>query len=71
MRLPHGKLKALSEKSGIERTKLSAYANTHLRPGRKRALHLEKILGVGALLWLYGTSQEIKEALISPPKTDI
>ena len=64
MRLPKGKLKELSEKTNIRSTKISAYVCTHNRPGRKRAKYLEKILGVDAVLWLYGTSDQIKKAII-------
>jgi hypothetical protein len=63
MRIPKGKLKELSENSGIRANKLCSYASTSLRPSRKRALHLEATTGIPAALWLLGTSTELKQAI--------
>jgi hypothetical protein len=64
MRLKKGTLQILSTKSDIDTSKLSAYAATRLRPSRKRALHLEGTTGIPAALWLLGSSEEIKQAIV-------
>lgn len=63
-KLPNNILSRLSEKTGISVTKLSDYAATRTRPSRKRFPKLEKASGVDAVVWLFGTSDEIKSALI-------
>ena len=64
MRLPRGKLKIMAEKSQLSTQKMCDYAATRLRPSRKRAIHLETVTGIPASLWLLGTSDEIKHAII-------
>lgn len=70
MKLSNGILKRLSIETGIDARHLSGYACTSRRPGRKRARYLEEItnkLGfkVSAELWVFGTSEEIKKALMA------
>ena len=69
MRLKNGTLQSLSVKSDIDTSKLCAYAATRLRPSRKRALHLEGTTGISAALWLLGSSEEIKQAIVKAGKT--
>jgi hypothetical protein len=73
MRLSHGILKSLSEKTGISIQCLSDLVATRRRPSRKRALLLEKVckdlgLDVSAILWLYGAQENIKRALSGQPE---
>ncbi len=63
MRLQHGTLKSLSEKTGLPVTKLSDYAAARARPGRSRALFLEGKTGIDAAKWVFGSADEIKSAL--------
>jgi hypothetical protein len=68
MRLSKGVLQNLHEQTKISVPALSDYAATRKRPGRKRALDLEKAckdLGydVPAIVWLYDSSEEIKSRL--------
>ncbi|MDM8523273.1 hypothetical protein QUF80_07870 [Desulfococcaceae bacterium HSG8] len=70
MKLPWGTLTPLVEKSGLPPQYLSDLVATRKRPGRKRAKFLEeatKEIGreVPVLLWLYGSSVEIKSALMN------
>jgi hypothetical protein len=67
-RLPKGTLTKLSEISGLDAAYLSDLANTTKRPGRERALLLEKHctklgLDISATDWLFGSSNKIKAAL--------
>ena len=67
-RLPRGFLKPFAEKSGIPATYISAIIARTKLPGRVRAKKLEtaaKELGkeVPAALWLYGSRDEIKQAV--------
>ncbi|NNG00891.1 MAG: hypothetical protein HKM93_16000 [Desulfobacteraceae bacterium] len=71
MRIPHKLLKSLSDATGFSVTYLSDIAATRKRPGRTRAMTLEKAAkkinaDVPAILWLYGSSTEIKTALSRP-----
>ena len=73
MRLPNGTLTSLARETGIDKTSLCDLAATRKRPGRGRAKALERAarkIGrrVPAVLWLYGTSSEIKAALTGRPK---
>lgn len=68
MRLPYGVLTALGDITGISPNILSDYAATRIRPGSKRALMLESAckeigLDVSLRLWLFGNSEELKNAL--------
>ena len=69
MRLKHGFLKSFSEKAGISRSCLCDMIYTRKRPGRKRAKYLEDVSkekfgrDVPAMLWLYGSGDEIKQVL--------
>ena len=65
MRLKPGTLIELSKRTDIDTVRLSAYAATRLRPSRKRAIHLENTTGIPAPLWMFGTSKDIKQAIIS------
>ena len=67
-RLPHNLLKRLSDQTGMSVSYLSSLAGTHMRPGRQKALILQNgaaAIGkhVPAMLWLYGTADEIRAAL--------
>lgn len=64
MRIPKGKLKKVAEKAEVPSTTMCDYAATRLRPSRKRSIHLEKTTGIPAALWLLGSSQEIKQAIV-------
>jgi hypothetical protein len=68
MRLRNGILTKLSNETGFTTKYLSALVSTKIRPGRARALYLETAaINIGraipAMLWLYGSSDEIKNAL--------
>lgn len=69
MRLPRGSLTKLETSSGISNIKLCDYIATRVRPGRKRALELEAAcrnlgIDVPAMIWLYGSSDEIKQRVL-------
>ncbi len=73
MRLPYGVLKSLAKETGFTVRYLSDLAAIRKRPGRKRAPLLEDAckklgLNVPAMLWLYGTTEEIKRALSRCPE---
>lgn len=68
-RLPRGTLTKLSEKTGIGPSYLSDIIATSKRPGRKKALTLEKAaaeLGkeIPAVMWLYGSRTELRQAVV-------
>lgn len=63
-RLPNGILLNLHERSGIPVTRLSDYVATRGRPSRERSLKLEQITGISASIWLFGESEQIKQALM-------
>ena len=70
MRLPRGTLTRLAEVTEMSAGTISEYVSTRMRPGGKRALILENAcrdlgLDVSIYLWLDGTSDEIKAALIN------
>lgn len=70
MRLPYGILTRLGEITDISPNILSDYAATRIRPGSKRALKLESAckeigLDVSLRLWLFGTPDELKTALMT------
>ena len=65
MRLPKGKLKLVANKTQLSTQKVCDYAATRQRPSRKRAIHLEKETGIPASLWLLGTSDQIKLAIMN------
>jgi len=62
-RLPYGFWTGISSDTGISVQELSDYASTRKRPGRERAMVLERATGIDAKVWLYGTAQEINGAL--------
>jgi len=69
LRLPKGSLICLEKETDIPKTQLCDYIAGRKRPGRERALSLEKAcrkLGfdVSAMVWLYGTSDEIKSGIL-------
>ena len=68
MRLKNGTLIKLSEKTKLPIQVLSDYAGTSKRPGRIRAILLEKSakkigVNIPAVMWLYGTEKQIKAEL--------
>jgi hypothetical protein len=63
MRINHGVLKELSTKTGKSLSLISDIAATRKRPGRNMAETLAKASGVNEIIWLYGTADEIKQAL--------
>ena len=68
MRLKNGTLTKLSKITRLPIQVLSDYAGTSKRPGRVRAVMLEKSakkIGaeIPAILWLYGTAKQIKAEL--------
>ncbi len=70
MRLPYGLLKELEKETGIKKKILSDHVATRKRPSRKRALFLEAACfqinrKVPAATWMFGSSDEIKNALIN------
>jgi hypothetical protein len=65
MQLKRGTLVNLAKRSSIDTNQLCAYAAARLRPSRKRAIHLEATTGIPAALWLLGSSDEIKAAIVA------
>ncbi len=70
MRLPYGLLKELEKETGIKKNNLTNLVATRKRPSRKRALFLEEACfrihrKVPAATWMFGSSDEIKNALIN------
>jgi len=63
MRIKHGILKELSEKTGKSITLLSDYASGRKRAGRQMARTLAINSGVPESIWQYSSSEEIKAAL--------
>ncbi|HBA83199.1 MAG TPA: hypothetical protein DCZ95_03805 [Verrucomicrobia bacterium] len=63
-KLPDGILTKLSDVTGIKPRLLSDYANGHKPVGSSRAKELEAITGIEATIWLYGTPDERKAAMI-------
>jgi len=69
-RLPKGIFKPLSERTGFAPDYLSALVSTRKRPSRKRAQFLEQASSeigkqIPAAVWLLGTQNELREALLS------
>jgi hypothetical protein len=68
MRLKKGTLSDLSKETGFAAKYISDLVSTRIRPGRDRALKLEQAakkigMDIPAMLWLYGSCEEIKQAL--------
>jgi len=69
-RLPKGSLSLLSKQSKIPAKYLSELVSTNKRPSRKRAQILEQASSeigkqIPAAIWLLGTQNELREALLS------
>lgn len=70
-RLPRGTLIPLIEKTGLPKQYLSDIVATRRRPGRKRAKFLEHAareigLDIPAAVWLFGSTADIRSALLNP-----
>jgi hypothetical protein len=63
MRIKHGVLKEISIKTGKSIPFLSDLASARKRAGRKMAKILAEASNVSEVIWLYGSSDEIKKAL--------
>lgn len=63
-KLPDGTLKHASELTGLPSRYLGDLASTRRRPGRKRAVILERQTGIPAAVWLLGGADEIRRRLI-------
>jgi hypothetical protein len=62
-------LKPLIEASGFHKTYISNLVAARVRPGRERALELEKAAreigrNIPAPLWLFGSRDELRAALL-------
>jgi len=74
MRLTKGILKRIEDVSGISSSYLSRYANVSVRPRSDRAEYLDQVtsdLGfrVPKELWVFGSKEEIKIALMKGERT--
>lgn len=68
MKLKNGTLIKLAKFTNLSVQTLSAYAGANKRPTRNRAVLLEKAtrkmgVGIPAVMWLYGSGEEIKAKL--------
>jgi hypothetical protein len=64
MRLPKGCLAAFRQKTNISVQELCDYAAVRKRPRPVRSKHLESTTGISSAIWLFGSAEEIKKALI-------
>ena len=55
--------KELAQRVGITRQHFSQIKARSRLPSRKLAVRLEKITGIKRMIWLYGTTDEIREQL--------
>lgn len=62
--VPNGKLQAIAKLTGVSAKLISEYRSTIRRPGTKRAAMLQEKLGIPAVTWLYGTEEELTEAIL-------
>ncbi|UCE05497.1 MAG: hypothetical protein JSW07_18090 [bacterium] len=53
----------MSQKTGLRTPYLCDLIATRRRPTRTRALALEEIIGISAVMWLYGSRDELSEAV--------
>ncbi len=58
----------IAKKVGISDAYLSALINRKKFPSRTRAKELAEATGTDPILWLYGTKEEIKQALSGCPE---
>lgn len=63
MRLRHKLLTKLSKITGYSKTDLCDLVATRKRPSYKKAMRLERLIGIHHDLWQGGTAEEIKTAL--------
>jgi len=68
LHIPYGALQRLADVTGCKASLLSDYAAGRKRPGRDRAVDLEVATGINRHLWLYGTPDELKPAIIEAAK---
>lgn len=69
MRLPRGTISQLIDRTGLSGPYICDLIAGRKRPGRERALVMQEASGVDAATWLYGSAQEIKQALLSSQVT--
>lgn len=70
MRLPHGMVKKLADKLGVSNVSMCSMIAKRDQCSPNRAIKLEKICeefgyNVPKELWVFGTSTQIKQALLS------
>ncbi len=75
MRLPKGALTLLASKTGLRASYLSDLVCAIRRPSRKRAVFLENVcrdiyIDIDAMMWLYGSSKNIKAAILKRRNND-
>ena len=55
--------KNIADKVGVSRAFITQLVNTEKRPNWRRAKQLAEATGVNPVIWLEGTSEEIKSAI--------